>query len=128
MRRGTNPTGAGQTWQNRAGMPSSVPPIAAPGAWLPTNCARIPFYGSPINSILRIGKQFYSGLNRYGEFYIYTNRGLGTFWLRIRINCRPEISRFRLRTLVDDEMPHEPPAPKTYRRHRRQQRTQRTVS
>jgi hypothetical protein len=78
MRRGTNPTGAGQTWQNRAGMPSSVPPIAAPGAWLPTNCARIPFYGSPINSILRIGKQFYSGLNRYGEFYIYTNRGLGT--------------------------------------------------
>ncbi|HJU29619.1 MAG TPA: metallophosphoesterase, partial [Candidatus Binataceae bacterium] len=53
---------------------------------------RIPFYGSVINSILRIGKQFYAGLNRYGEFYIYTNRGLGTFWMRIRINCRPEIS------------------------------------
>ena len=47
---------------------------------------RIPFYGSPIKSILRIGKRFYAGLNRYGEFYIYTNRGLGTFWLRIRIN------------------------------------------
>jgi predicted MPP superfamily phosphohydrolase len=57
---------------------------------------RIPYYGSPIRSILRIGKQFYAGLNRYYEFYIYTNRGLGTFWLRIRINCRPEVSRFSL--------------------------------
>jgi len=65
---------------------------------------RIPFYGSPLNSILRIGKQFYAGLNRYGEFYIYTNRGLGTFWLRIRINCRPEVSRFRLTTLSEDRV------------------------
>lgn len=64
---------------------------------------RIPFYGSPLNSILRIGKQYYSGLNRYGEFYIYTNRGLGTFWLRLRINCRPEVSRFKLTALVEDE-------------------------
>ncbi|HKV55955.1 MAG TPA: metallophosphoesterase [Candidatus Binataceae bacterium] len=79
---------------------------------------RIPFYGSPINSILRIGKQFYAGLNRYGEFYIYTNRGLGTFWLRIRINCRPEISRFRLRALADDAATHEPP-PARISRHRR---------
>jgi predicted MPP superfamily phosphohydrolase len=79
---------------------------------------RIPFYGSVINSILRIGKQFYAGLNRYGEFYIYTNRGLGTFWLRIRINCRPEISRFRLSELADDESLHEPPPPRTYRRYR----------
>ena len=55
---------------------------------------RIPFYGSPLKSILRIGKEFYSGLNRYEDFYIYTNRGLGTFWLRIRINCPPEVSRF----------------------------------
>ncbi len=38
----------------------------------------------------------YSGLNLYEDFYIYTNRGLGTFWVRIRINCRPEISRFSL--------------------------------
>ncbi|HUY26400.1 MAG TPA: metallophosphoesterase [Candidatus Binataceae bacterium] len=57
---------------------------------------RIPYYGSPLKSILRIGKRFYSGLNQYEDFYIYTNRGLGTFWLRIRINCRPEISRFSL--------------------------------
>jgi predicted MPP superfamily phosphohydrolase len=61
---------------------------------------RIPFYGSPLRSILRIGKQFYAGLNLYEDFYIYTNRGLGTFWVRIRINCRPEISRFNLTPLV----------------------------
>jgi len=57
---------------------------------------RLPYYGSPLKSILRLGKQFYSGLNRYRDFYIYTNRGLGTFWLRVRINCRPEVSHFRL--------------------------------
>jgi uncharacterized protein len=57
---------------------------------------RIPYYGSPFKSILKIGKRFYSGLNRFEDFYIYTTRGLGTFWLRIRINCRPEVSRFTL--------------------------------
>jgi predicted MPP superfamily phosphohydrolase len=57
---------------------------------------RIPYYGSLIRSMLRIGKQYCAGLNRYHEFHIYTNRGLGTFWLRIRINCRPEVSRFTL--------------------------------
>jgi hypothetical protein len=70
---------------------------------------RIPFYGSPIRSILRLGKHFYAGLNRYNEFYIYTNRGLGTFWLRIRINCRPEVSRFALRMLDDQAEPATPP-------------------
>lgn len=62
---------------------------------------RIPFYGSPIRSFLRIGRQFYAGLNRYGDFYIYTNRGLGTFPLRVRINCRPEVSRFKLTLLTE---------------------------
>jgi predicted MPP superfamily phosphohydrolase len=60
---------------------------------------RIPLYGTPLKSILRIGKQYYSGLNRYGDFYIYTNRGLGTFWVRVRMNCRPEVSRFSLMPL-----------------------------
>jgi predicted MPP superfamily phosphohydrolase len=61
---------------------------------------RLPFYGSPLK-LLRIGKQFYAGLNRYRNFYIYTNRGLGTYWLRIRINCRPEVSRFHLVPMDD---------------------------
>jgi len=57
---------------------------------------RIPVYGSPVRSFLRIGRQFYSGLNRYKDFYIYTNRGLGAFPLSLRINCRPEVSLFKL--------------------------------
>ena len=64
---------------------------------------RLPLYGSPLRSILRIGKQFYAGLNPYSDFYIYTNRVLGTFWLRIRINCRPEVSSFSLAPLGEDE-------------------------
>jgi hypothetical protein len=60
---------------------------------------RIPYYGSPLKSILRIGKRFYSGLNQFEDFYIYTNRGLGTFWLRIRINCPPEVARLELRPI-----------------------------
>jgi hypothetical protein len=69
---------------------------------------RIPFYGSPLKSILRIGKEFYSGLNRYQDFYIYTNRGLGTFWLRIRINCPPEVSRFSLTPLIEAPLAGKP--------------------
>ncbi|HZO80743.1 MAG TPA: metallophosphoesterase [Candidatus Binataceae bacterium] len=61
---------------------------------------RLPYYGSPLK-LLRIGKEFYAGLNRYRDFYIYTNRGLGTYWLRIRINCRPEVSHFHLTPLAD---------------------------
>jgi predicted MPP superfamily phosphohydrolase len=80
---------------------------------------RIPFYGSLIRSVLRIGKEYYAGLNRYGDFYIYTNRGLGTFWVRIRINCRPEISRFRLVPLADGEAAA---GAKTKRRPRRRKR------
>ncbi len=57
---------------------------------------RFPFYGSPIRSFLRIGRKFYSGLNRYRDFYIYTNRGLGTFPLGVRVNCPPEVSMFKL--------------------------------
>jgi predicted MPP superfamily phosphohydrolase len=79
---------------------------------------RIPYYGSLIRSILRIGPQFYSGLNRYHEFYIYTNRGLGTFWLRIRINCRPEVSRFAL-TAMTTEAEAEDSVAAQHRRHRR---------
>ncbi len=62
---------------------------------------RIPLYGSPIKSMLRIGRKFYAGLNRYGDFHIYTNRGLGTYWLRVRINCHPEVSRFQLTPMAE---------------------------
>jgi len=90
---------------------------------------RIPFYGSPLKSILRIGKEFYSGLNRYEDFYIYTNRGLGTFWLRIRINCPPEVSRFSLTPLVDAAPAGKPATRKLHPLKRvRRRRTARPVS
>jgi len=60
---------------------------------------RIPVYGSIIRSFLQIGREFYSGLNRYKDFYIYTNRGLAAFPLNFRINCPPEISVFKLTSL-----------------------------
>jgi uncharacterized protein len=59
----------------------------------------IPVYGSLVRSFLQIGRQFYSGLNRYKEFYIYTNRGLAAFPLSFRINCPPEVSVFKLTSL-----------------------------
>jgi uncharacterized protein len=71
---------------------------------------RIPFYGSPIRSILRLGPRFYAGLNRYDNFYIYTNRGLGTFWVRIRLNCRPEVSRFHLARRADLSISRDTPS------------------
>jgi predicted MPP superfamily phosphohydrolase len=80
---------------------------------------RIPFYGSPLRSILRIGKEYYAGLNRYNEFYIYTNRGLGTFWLRIRLNCRPEIAHFSLTEAHPASAAAAAVAPKRVRRSRR---------
>ena len=60
---------------------------------------RIPVYGSLVRSFLQIGRQFYSGLNRYKDFYIYTNRGLAAFPLSFRINCPPEVSVFKLTSL-----------------------------
>ncbi len=88
---------------------------------------RIPFYGSPLKSILKIGKQFYAGLNAYEDFYIYTNRGLGTFWLRIRINCPPEISRFTLAPLAPGALPETPHRAKPSEHHERRRRTVRRI-
>ncbi len=76
--------------------------------------------------MLRIGKQFCAGLNRYNEFYIYTNRGLGTFWVRIRINCRPEISRFTL-TALAESLPEDAPVEKPHGRRARQHRIRATA-
>lgn len=85
---------------------------------------RIPFYGSPLRSMLRIGKEYYAGLNRYGNFYIYTNRGLGTFWLRVRLNCRPEVAHFRLTEVPSGDAA--PAAPAKRVRRMRRERTSRS--
>ena len=40
------------------------------------------------------------GLYELGDMVQYTSKGLGTNFLRIRINCKPEITIFRLKTKI----------------------------
>lgn len=54
----------------------------------------LPFFGPPILPYL--GRKYSSGLYKVGEMYQYTNRGVGTGRLVVRINCPPEITIFEL--------------------------------
>ena len=54
----------------------------------------IPFYGPPILPYL--GEKYPSGLYKIGDMYQYTNRGVGTGVLPVRLNCSPEITLFIL--------------------------------
>ena len=54
----------------------------------------IPFLGPPILPYL--GQKYPGGLYRVREMYQYTNRGVGTGRLPIRINCPPEVTLFTL--------------------------------
>lgn len=42
------------------------------------------------------GRKYPGGMHRVGEMLLYTNRGLGTSWLGVRMNCPPEITVFTL--------------------------------
>lgn len=53
-----------------------------------------PFLGPPILPYL--GQKYPSGLYEVREMYQYTNRGVGTGRLPIRLNCPPEITLFTL--------------------------------
>jgi len=44
------------------------------------------------------GRKYPSGMYQVGETLLYTNRGLGTSWLGLRLNCPPEITLFTLRS------------------------------
>lgn len=44
----------------------------------------------------RYGQRYPAGLYRVRGMYVYTNRGLGMGHLRVRFNCRPEITIFTL--------------------------------
>lgn len=57
---------------------------------------RIPWYGSVFTPDL--GQKYSMGLYNFvgSEFHVYTNRGIGTTLLPIRLNCRPEITVFVL--------------------------------
>ncbi|MCK6628714.1 MAG: metallophosphoesterase [Anaerolineae bacterium] len=54
----------------------------------------IPFWG-PL-AAPPYGLKYPLGCYRLGEMWLYTNRGLGESSVRIRINCRPEITVFTL--------------------------------
>lgn len=42
------------------------------------------------------GRKYPSGIYQINGMNLYTNRGLGTSWLKIRYNCPPEITNFTL--------------------------------
>jgi predicted MPP superfamily phosphohydrolase len=44
----------------------------------------------------RLGRKYPSGKYHVDDMVLYTNRGLGTSWLKLRYNCPPEISVFTL--------------------------------
>jgi len=58
---------------------------------------RIPLYG-PVVNYTRIGKKYAMGLNKYKNTMMYTNRGIGTYWIDARFYCLPEISTFILKS------------------------------
>ena len=55
---------------------------------------RFPIIDAPI--LPRLGQKYPMGRYQVGDMVQYTNRGIGMTDLPIRINCRPEISIFRL--------------------------------
>ena len=57
----------------------------------------LPWIGAPI--LPGFGRKYSSGLYRVNGMFVYTNRGLGTAELQVRINCRPEITVFTLQSV-----------------------------
>jgi predicted MPP superfamily phosphohydrolase len=60
---------------------------------------RFPVIGPPY--LPRYGKKYSLGMYQVGEMIQYTNRGLGTGELPIRLNCQAEITVFTLRAPVN---------------------------
>lgn len=57
----------------------------------------IPYYGPPVLPVS--GRKYPIGLYKVGEMFQYTNRGVGTDTVALRINCPPEITIFVLESL-----------------------------
>jgi predicted MPP superfamily phosphohydrolase len=54
----------------------------------------LPIIGAPY--LPPLGRKYPGGLYSLDGMKLYTNRGLGTSWLGLRINCPPEITVFNL--------------------------------
>jgi predicted MPP superfamily phosphohydrolase len=61
----------------------------------------LPFVGPPIR--VPGGIKYPLGQYQIEDMVLYTNRGLGTSTMPIRINCRPEITIFTLRAEVSQD-------------------------
>lgn len=59
---------------------------------------RIPFVGALI--LPHLGVKYPIGLNQVGSLQIYTNRGIGLIGPPVRLNCRPEVTMLRLRSVT----------------------------
>jgi predicted MPP superfamily phosphohydrolase len=62
---------------------------------------RLPRVGPPF--LPRFGRKYPMGYYRIGEMHLYTNRGLGTGEIQVRLNCRPEITVFTLQSVAAGE-------------------------
>lgn len=55
----------------------------------------LPYYGNLY--LPKYGRKYSSGRYQVGDMVVYTNRGLGTSWLKFRFNCPPELTVIHLR-------------------------------
>jgi predicted MPP superfamily phosphohydrolase len=57
---------------------------------------RLPLLGAPV--LPDLARKYPWGLRRVGDLQLYTNRGVGTIVLPVRLNCPPEITLLTLRS------------------------------
>jgi uncharacterized protein len=60
---------------------------------------RLPFLGAPY--LPTLGRKYPWGLRRIESLYLYTNCGIGTIRIPMRLNCPPEVTIFTLRSGSD---------------------------
>ncbi len=56
---------------------------------------RLPFIGAPV--LPDLGREYPQGLQKAGQMWVYTNRGVGLTNPPIRFNCPPEVTALTLR-------------------------------
>jgi uncharacterized protein len=56
---------------------------------------RFPLIGAPVLPVM--GRAYPRGLRRIGPLTLYTNVGIGTIWVPMRLNCPPEVTLITLR-------------------------------
>jgi predicted MPP superfamily phosphohydrolase len=57
----------------------------------------LPLMGPPY--LPQLAQRYWRGIYKVGGMTLYTNRGLGTIWLPMRLNAPPEVTLLTLKTL-----------------------------